>query len=209
MRVDQRKIDDDGLHRLMEQPTKADGQASPTQIECVPLAWPWSEYKAELPPSGSSRRRRTNSHPVDVEARRIQLPLLPRKTDWNGIMSVSLAVCAFAALGALELHFRNAPAQAPPALEESKTIPPTIMRGHPAEEKSSPPDAPVEGKDSAPVSSAGPALDGASPVVPRAAKAEPAAPQGGPSKQSFKPSDGRAKHKKRAGKDVHRRMQNQ
>ncbi len=199
MRVDH-KIDDGGVHRLAE--PKADGHTSSTQVEHTPpAAWPWSEYKAELLPTGNSRRKRKNSHPAYISTtRRTQLPLMPKQTDWIGITSAGLAVCAFAALGALELHFRSEPAQAPPVAKESKTEPSTLMQGDPADGSSSA--APAERKENAPISSAVPALEGA-PPVPGASKAEVAAPEAIPSKPSLKQSHGRKRHKKRAGNDLH------
>ncbi len=196
--MDEKISDGDGVRRLTE--SKADGRTSSTQGEDVPpAAWPWSEYKAELLPTGNSRRKRKNSHPAYIPTtRRTQLPLMPKQRDWIGITSTGLAVCAFAALGALELHFRSEPAHAPPAARESKTEPSTFMQGNPADGSS--PAAPAERKENAPVSSAGPALEGAAPVS-GASKVESAAPEAIPSKPSLKQSQRRKRHKKHAGKD--------
>ncbi len=71
------------------------------QVEGVPLAWPWSQYRAEVPASEDLRRALARM------PRREQLPLIPPPTNWKAIVGTTLTLGAFVALGAEEWYFRR------------------------------------------------------------------------------------------------------
>ncbi len=176
----------DSALREEAKPLEQNQKAYSNKGESVPLAWPWSEYKAELPRSVNSRRRRKNAHPTQSVSRRPQLPLTPKRRDWERIISAASTVCALVALGALELHFRYLaePAQTG---QTPMTQRPPLMQEAPAEQGAGQnTGTPPVRQEKPPQRSAEPAPIGASPMNPGALTAEPRPPAAAATKHARK-----------------------